>query len=74
MTAATAGRTLKIWQDAGGTVPGVGTIANIIHEDVTINSQYTQIWIKLDVAGKFWWQVSNADVSILNFTAVMYLV
>ena len=73
----TAFRTLKIWQDAAGTIPGVGTsttpATGVIFRNVVGATIHGQAIIKLDANGKFWWQVDNADVLILEVKAFMCL-
>ena len=69
-------RSLKIWQDAGGTIPGVGTsaIGALLNTNNDVSSFTGHYMIKLDASGNFYWQVSNADVDILRFTSIIYFI
>jgi hypothetical protein len=66
---------LYLWQDAGGTIPAVGTSDGYIFAN-QVNTYITRghFWIKLNAAGKFWWQVNTVSVSVLNFVGIMYII
>jgi len=75
-SATTAGRYVKIWQDSGGTIPGIGTdnvtTGRLFSCPTTTTAAIGHFLIKLDASGNFYYSVNNADVNELSFTSIIY--